>query len=300
MLPDWLSIRPASTKTYSNIKEQINESGLHTVCVEAHCPNLAECWSAGTATFMVLGDLCTRGCKFCAVQKRAKGGEVDAQEPEKLGKLVQKWGLGYIVITSVCRDDLPDQGAGHFANCVAAIKRHSPATKIEVLIPDFRDEDECLRKIAEARPDVVGHNIESVERLNPEIRDRRAGYRQSLEVLRKIKSLDQSIYTKSAMMLGLGETEEELESAFVDLRTSGVDFLALGQYLRPSQAHAEVKEYVKPEKFGRLKEIALQKGFLYVAAGPFVRSSYLAGEAFAKTMLNGRELEGVSTPLAVV
>ena len=288
MLPDWLAIKPASTSSYASIKERTKLLGLHTVCTEAHCPNMAECWSAGTATFMVLGDLCTRGCRFCAVRKSAKGEAPDPEEPKKLAQLIKEWGLGYIVITSVCRDDLPDQGAGHFAECVREIKRQSPNTKVEVLIPDFTADDECLKTIIDSHPDVIGHNIETVERLNPAIRDRRASYAQSLSVLQKVKAMDSSIYTKSAMMLGLGETDAEMEAAFQDLRKITVDFLAMGQYLRPSAAHIEVKEYVTPEHFKQLKEKALGFGFKYVASGPFVRSSYRAGEAFAKRILQSR------------
>lgn len=288
MLPQWLSIRPASTEKYNSIKSSINNLGLHTVCVEAHCPNMSECWSSGTATFMILGDLCTRGCTFCAVSKSAKGGLVDVMEPQKLAKIINEWKLDYVVITSVCRDDMKDQGSGHFARCVTEIKKENPNTLVEVLIPDFRDDDECLKKIADSHPDVIGHNIETVERLSPQARDRRANYRQSLEVLRKFKAINPSIYTKSAMMLGIGESEDEVVAALKDLRASGVDFLAMGQYLRPTQHHLEVKEYVKPEVFEHYKEIALSLGFKYVASGPFVRSSYKAGEFFIKSMVKNK------------
>ncbi len=284
-LPEWLSIKPASTEKYRSIREKTAELGLHTVCIEAHCPNASECWSGGTATFMVLGDLCTRGCRFCAVQKRAYGKAPDSQEPEKLAALIEEWGLDYAVITSVCRDDLEDQGAGHFASCVRAVKRRSPDTIIEVLIPDFRLDISCLESIIESGPEVLGHNIESVERLSPDVRDRRASYAQSLSVLRRIKEIRKDVYTKSAIMLGMGESEEEVLQALLDLRESGVDFLAMGQYLRPSQRHLEVKEYISPEKFARLGEQARKMGFLYVAAGPFVRSSYKAGEYFAKKLI---------------
>lgn len=288
MLPEWLSIRPASTEKYSSIKNSISQLGLHTVCVEAHCPNMSECWSSGTATFMILGDLCTRGCTFCAVSKSAKGGMIDSMEPEKLAKIVKEWKLDYIVITSVCRDDLPDQGSGHFARCVTEIKKENPNTLVEVLIPDFRDDDECLKRIAGSHPDVIGHNIETVERLTPQARDRRANYRQSLRVLKRFKEINPLVYTKSAMMLGIGESEEEVITALRDLRSSGVDFLAVGQYLRPSQHHLEIKEYVRPEVFERYKNIALSLGFRYVAAGPFVRSSYKAGEYFIKSIVQSR------------
>ena len=280
LLPEWLTIKPASTEKYADVKRSVSELGLHTVCVEAHCPNITECWGSGTATFMVLGDKCTRGCRFCAVQKSAMGIKVDEREPAKLAVVIKEWGLDYVIITSVCRDDLQDQGSGHFASCVTEIKKACPGTVVEVLIPDFRNEPECLKKIIDAKPEVIGHNIETVERLTPLVRDRRASYRQSLAVLKKIKELDATRYTKSAIMLGLGEAEEEVTTAMNDLRAAGVDFLAVGQYLRPSPYHAEVKEYVTPEKFDFYKRKGLEMGFAYVAAGPFVRSSYKAGEYF--------------------
>lgn len=284
-LPDWLTIRPASTDRYGRVKETIRNLGLHTVCTEARCPNIAECWSGGTATFMVLGSLCTRGCRFCSVSKMARGETVDRMEPEKLAYAIGEWGLEYVVLTSVCRDDLEDQGSAHFARCVTEIRKRNPRTMIELLIPDFRLDGECLRTIVGSRPDVIGHNIETVERLTPSARDRRASYRQSLEVLQTVKEIDPSIYTKSAMMLGIGETEEEVMAAMQDLRAAHVDFLAIGQYLRPGQHHMEVKEYVPPERFTCLKDKAMEMGFLYVAAGPFVRSSYRAGEYFLRKIV---------------
>ena len=286
--PEWLTIRPASTDKYNNIKKTVSSLNLHTVCTEASCPNITECWSGGTATFMVLGDLCTRGCRFCNVMKSASGANVDPLEPYKLGVAIKKWGLKYVVITSVCRDDLPDQGAGHFARCIEEIKTQNPSTLIEVLIPDFQGNIEYLRKVVEAKPDVVGHNIETVERLTEQVRDRRAMYRQSLQVLKNVKEIDSTRYTKSAIMLGIGETDEELFQAFADLRSSGVDFLAIGQYLKPKGYHLEVKEYVTPQKFESLREMALRMGFLYVASGPFVRSSYRAGEHFIAAMIKNR------------
>lgn len=288
MKPEWLSIRPVSTEKYSEIKGTINSLGLHTVCVEANCPNITECWSGGTATFMVLGELCTRGCRFCAVPKGAKGANVDPLEPQKLARVVKEWKLPYIVITSVCRDDLPDQGAGHFAKCIEEIKRINPDTIVEVLIPDFRDDAGCLKKLVDAKPEVVGHNIETVERLTAAVRDRRAQYRQSLSVLKRVKSIDITRYTKSAMMLGIGETEEEIIQAMIDLRDAQVDFLALGQYLKPKGNHTDVKEYITPERFEYYRKKALELGFRYVASGPFVRSSYRAGEHFVASMIKSR------------
>ena len=284
--PEWLTIKPASTEKYSEIKQTISSLNLHTVCTEANCPNITECWSGGTATFMVLGELCTRGCTFCAVSKSATGSGIDPFEPFKLAQVVQKWGLPYIVITSVCRDDMPDQGSGHFARCVEEIKRLNPGTLVELLIPDFGNDSSCLKRIVDSRPDVIGHNIETVSRLSPNVRDRRAYYEQSLQVLKNIKLIDPARYTKSAMMLGLGETDEEVLQAMGDLRSAGVDFLAIGQYLKPKGHHAELKEYVTPQKFEYFKEKAIEMGFLYVAAGPFVRSSYKAGEHFIAAIVN--------------
>lgn len=288
LLPEWLAIKPASTEKYGSIKGTINSLGLHTVCVEAHCPNMSECWSGGTATFMILGDLCTRGCTFCAVHKSARGSVIDNDEPAKLARVVKEWGLNYLVITSVARDDLQDQGSTHFSNCVSEIKKFNPNTLIEVLIPDFQGRTECLNDIIKSHPDVIGHNIETVERLSPYARDKRANYRQSLLLLKKSKEIDKSIYTKSALMLGIGESEEEVVTALKDLRSSGVDFVAIGQYLRPSPHHIEVKEYVRPERFESIKEIALGMGFKYVAAGPFVRSSYKAGEYFISSIVKAK------------
>ncbi|HUC38867.1 MAG TPA: lipoyl synthase [Candidatus Acidoferrum sp.] len=287
MKPEWLSIRPASTEKYNSIKSRIKEMGLHTVCTEAHCPNITECWSSGTATFMVLGDVCTRGCHFCAVNKGRSGISVDSVEPKKLAQLIKEWKLDYAVITSVCRDDLEDQGASHFANCILEIKKEAPQTLVEVLIPDFRGDVEALKRIVDAKPDVIGHNIETVRRLSPEIRDKRATYETSLSVLRNAKALDKRIYTKSSMMLGIGETDEEILEAMADLRSAGVDFLAIGQYLKPMSNgfYVDVKEYVTPERFEVLRKKAIESGFLYCAAGPFVRSSYKAGEHFIKSII---------------
>ena len=289
MLPEWLTVKPVSTSRYAGIKRDVLENGLHTVCAEARCPNIAECWSGGTATFMVLGDLCTRGCRFCAVGKSAKGSRIDLLEPERLGKVVRQWGLNYAVITSVCRDDLPDQGAGHFARCVTEIRKASPNTLVELLIPDFRCDENCLKAITESSPDVVGHNVETVRRLTPMVRDRRAGYDQSRRVLAMLKALDAQIYTKSAIMLGLGEEDSEVIQTMADLRGAGVDFLAVGQYLRPGPNHVEVKEYIRPERFEFFRRRAQEMGFRCVAAGPFVRSSYRAGEFFMRSIERDRQ-----------
>ncbi len=290
MLPDWLSIKPASTAKYSEIKETISKRGLHTVCSDAHCPNASECWSSGTATFMVLGGLCTRGCRFCAVTKSAIGEKPNPLEPNLLAKTIKEWGLDYVVITSVCRDDLPDQGSSHFASCVTEIKKENPKTIVEVLIPDFSGDISLLKNITDSKPDVIGNNLETVRSLSPRIRDRRANYDQTLSLLKNVKKLDSKIYTKSAIMLGMGETQFEVMETMSDLRNNDVDFFAMGQYLRPSKLHAEVKEYITPEQFNHYKKIAEEKGFLFVASGPLVRSSYKAGEFFFKRMKNSNYL----------
>ncbi|MDE1850843.1 MAG: lipoyl synthase [Candidatus Micrarchaeota archaeon] len=286
MKPEWLTIKPASTEKYAEIKQTVSSLSLHTVCTEAQCPNITECWSSGTATFMVLGETCTRGCTFCAVSKSAKGSNVDILEPYKLAEAIKKWGLSYVVVTSVCRDDMEDQGSAHFAKCVQEIKKLTPSTLVEVLIPDFRGDSSCLERVVASKPDVIGHNIETVERLTSDVRDRRAQYRQSLQVLANVKQIDSTRYTKSAMMLGIGETDEEVLQAMRDLRAASVDFLAMGQYLKPKGHHLELKEYVTPEKFEYFKQRALEMGFLYVASGPFVRSSYKAGEHFIAAIVN--------------
>lgn len=278
--PGWLTIRPPQGEAYPRLAEILKASGLNTVCQEAHCPNLSECWSGGTATFMVMGDTCTRACRFCAVKTAFPAPPLDPQEPAKLAQAVSKLGLKYVVITSVDRDDLPDQGAGHLAKCVTALRETAPGVSIEVLAPDFQGDTSLLKVVLDAKPDVFGHNIETVERLQRKVRDPRANYRQSLEVLREAKRLNPNGYTKSSIMLGLGETTEEVYEAFKDLRGAGVDFLTLGQYLRPTAWHLEVEEYISPERFREYEQMALKAGFLYCVAGPFVRSSYRAGEYY--------------------
>lgn len=237
---------------------------------------------------MLMGDVCTRGCRFCAVTSGHPNGYLDPLEPWKVAQVVSQWGLDYVVLTSVCRDDLPDGGAEHFAQTIRAIKQKAPTTLVEVLIPDFRGDINALEKVVSARPDVIGHNIETVERLTPKVRDRRATYWQSLTVLENVKRLDPTRYTKSSLMVGLGETDAEILQTMRDLRAVGVDFLTIGQYLRPSPRHIEVIEYVHPEKFARWKEIGEAMGFRYVASGPLVRSSYRAGEFFIKSLLRSR------------
>lgn len=273
------------------IKSALKKRGLVTVCEEASCPNMSECWDKeGTATFMVLGDTCTRACKFCHIKTAYPAKPVDPDEPRKLAEAIAEMELDYAVITSVDRDDLPDEGAGHFAECIRAIKKAHPKTYVEVLIPDFKGKKELIQKIIDAKPDVIAHNIETIERLQRPIRDPRANYWQSIGVLKYVKEQAPHIYTKSAIMLGLGEAEEEVVKAMQDLRDNDVDIFTIGQYLRPSPKHYPLKEYVHPDMFKDLKKKGEELGFLFVASGPFVRSSYRAGELFMKALLDRSDL----------
>jgi lipoic acid synthetase len=283
--PDWLRVRYPSGGSYEKIKGILQEHSLHTVCEEAHCPNIAECWGGGTATFMLMGDTCTRGCRFCMVKSGNPHGDLDAFEPVKVARAVAELGLGYVVITSVDRDDLPDGGASHFASTIKAIKRFDPNIIVEALIPDFNGNAEDVRKVVEASPDVVAHNVETTEALTSKVRDPRATYSQSMQVLRMIKRMNSGTYSKSSVMLGLGETERDLQKTMRDLRDNYVDILTLGQYLQPSKGHIPILEYVPPKRFERYKRIAEELGFLYVAAGPHVRSSYRAGEFFLQSLI---------------
>lgn len=285
--PQWLKIRPPQAQAYEKVKLLVKSKGMNTVCEEGHCPNIAECWSSGTATFMVLGAVCTRGCRFCAVKTGAKGEELDKNEPERLGLAVRQMNLDYVVLTSVDRDDLPDQGVGHFAECVRAVKEESPRTIVELLIPDFRGDRKLIQQIALCGAEVVGHNIETVKELQEKVRDQRASYGQSLSVLRTLKEANPKIFTKSALMLGLGETREQAIEAMRDLRNADVDFLTIGQYLRPSKSQLEIARFVEPREFEELGQIGLEMGFAYCASGPFARSSYRAGEFFIKKAVNG-------------
>jgi lipoyl synthase len=287
--PLWLRVRPPGGENYTKVKFSLKSRGLHTVCEEAGCPNISECWGGGTATIMIMGDTCTRGCRFCAVNS-GKPNLLDPLEPEKVALAVKEWGLRYVVITSVCRDDLEDGGAGHMANTVKAIKSLCPTIKVESLIPDFRGNVDSIRKIVKSGPEVLSHNIETVRRLSPKIRDVRASYDQSLSVLKKCKEMDPRIYTKSSLMLGLGESEQEIVKTAGDLRSVGVDIFTMGQYLQPTPWHFPVVNYITPERFSRLKEVAEGMGFVYVASGPLVRSSYRAGEFFIEKIVNKFDL----------
>ncbi len=286
--PPWIRVDLPTGERYAHLKEMLQSLKLHTVCEEARCPNMGECWGGGTATFMVLGDTCTRGCGFCAVKTKKTGVSLDPEEPVKVADSVKRMGLDYVVITSVDRDDLPDQGSGHFAQVVQEVKQRTDSM-VEVLIPDFSGRPDLIQKVVDSGPDVMAHNLETVKRLTPFVRDRKAGYDQSLSVLKTIKKLNPSLYTKSSLMLGLGETEEELKESFQDLRESGVDILTLGQYLQPSIKHLKVLDYISPAAFEKLKQEAESYGFLYVAAGPLVRSSYRAGEFFMKSLIRSKE-----------
>ena len=283
--PNWLKVRAPGGERYTKIKARARQLKLHTVCEEAHCPNVGECWGSGTATFMVMGGICTRGCRFCAVTTRRKGMPLDPEEPRNVANAIAELELDYVVVTSVDRDDLPDQGSGHFAACIREIRTASPSTLVEVLIPDFCGRTDLLRTVFEARPDVIAHNIECVRRLTPTVRDPRAGYDQSLKVLADLKQMDPDRLTKSSIMVGVGETEDEVIETMGDLRAVGCDFLTIGQYLRPSSKHLAVADFIPPETFARYQSIGEQLGFAYVASGPLVRSSYKAGEFFITQFL---------------
>ena len=292
--PQWLKIQPPNTEKFVKIKETLRKYNLHTVCEEAHCPNIPECWSGGTATFMILGDVCTRGCKFCQVNASAKGKPIDHYEPLKLAFAIKEWNLDYIVITSVDRDDLEDQGSEHWVKCITEVKKRTPGLLVEVLIPDFRGDMVCVKKVVDAKPDVIAHNVETVRRLQSTIRDRRAGYEQSLAVLAAVKEMNSKIFTKSSIIVGFGETDQEILQTMKDLRAVGVDILTIGQYLRPSDWHLPVADYVSPEKFEFYKAMGEDIGFSYVASGPFVRSSYRAGELFVKNVLKNNGLAKIN------
>ncbi|MBI5242939.1 MAG: lipoyl synthase [Elusimicrobia bacterium] len=281
-LPPWLKTRLGAGPAYNTLKGLSRGKGLNTVCAEARCPNAGECWSGGTAAFMLLGSVCTRSCRFCAVTASVKPQPPDTDEPRKLAESVCALGLRYAVLTAVCRDDLDDQGAGHVAACIRAVRERSPLTRIEFLSQDFRGDESLLGIVLGAGPEVFGHNLETVERLTPRVRDPRSGYRQSLAVLRAAKRIKPGLRTKSSLLLGLGETQEEVLRSMEDLLEAGVDALTLGQYLRPTSArrHLPVAEFLAPERFERYGRRARELGFAHVSSGPFVRSSYRAAELF--------------------
>jgi lipoic acid synthetase len=283
--PAWLKVRAPSGESYTRIKELREQLGLATVCEEARCPNIAECWGSGTATFMLLGDTCTRACRFCNVKTGNPRGRVDAAEPGKIAGAVAAMGLSYVVLTMVDRDDLPDGGAAHVAATVAALKRAKPEILVETLVGDFQGREQDVETLAAAPVDVLAHNVECVERLTPSVRDPRCGYRRSLRALELLKSHGGGRLCKSSLMLGLGETDDEVAATLRDLRAAGVDVVTLGQYLQPSPGHLPVAAFVTPERFDSWRAEADRLGFLFCASGPLVRSSYKAGELFVERFL---------------
>ncbi len=283
--PDWIKVNFVQGDNYKKVKEASKTLNLNTVCQEANCPNIYECWDGGTATFMLLGDICTRGCRFCHVKSGNPKGIVDIFEPENTANAVKELGLDYVVLTSVDRDDLNDGGATHFAETVNQIYKKNKNTLIEVLIPDFSGSEKNLSIVTDAKPTVIAHNIETTRSLTSKIRDGRASYERSLQVLKNVKKLDSDIYTKSSIMLGFGEKYSEVIQTMRDLRGVEVDILTIGQYLQPSDFHISIKEFVHPDEFIKLKDVAEDMGFKYVASGPLVRSSYKAGEYFVKNLV---------------
>lgn len=288
--PSWLKVRAPAGENYLKLKEMLRTRRLATVCEEAHCPNIGECWSGGTATIMVMGDTCTRGCRFCNVKTAKRPGALDAAEPQNVAQSLLDMNLNYVVVTTVDRDDLPDQGAGHFAEIIRQVKEKNPHLRIETLAGDFQGREDLLQILLDSNGiDVFAHNIETIERLTPGVRDRRATYQQSLAVLANAKKLHPGIVTKTSIMVGLGETPEEVVQAMKDCLAAGVEIFTLGQYLQPSSWHLDVKEFITPEQFREYERIGLELGFKYVASGPLVRSSYRAGEFFIEAFLKERE-----------
>jgi lipoyl synthase len=283
--PPWLRVRLGSGARFEAVRKTVHEHRLATVCEESHCPNIGECWNNGTATIMLMGDVCTRACRFCAVDTGNPRGWLDPDEPAHAAESVRLMGLRYVVLTSVDRDDLPDGGAAHYAACIRAIKRLNPLTAVEALTPDFSGDLTAVATVVDSGLEVFAQNLETVERLTHVVRDIRAGYRQTLDVLAHAKAHRPDILTKSSLMLGLGEEEAEVEQAMRDLRRHGVDILTLGQYLRPTLNHLPVARWVHPEEFERLRQRGLEFGFFEVAAGPLVRSSYRADRILERNNL---------------
>ena len=274
--PKWLRIKSQNSSKFRELKEIVSHKKLHTVCEEAMCPNIQECWSHGTATFMLLGSVCTRACKFCAVDTGNPKGQIDAKEPEKVANSIAQMNLKYAVLTSVNRDDLEDGGAMHFAQTVVSTKKEAPGVIIEALVPDFLGKRESIETLLDSNVEVFAQNLETVKRLTHQVRDHRAGYEQTLEVLAYAKKYSPKTISKTSLMLGLGESEDELLEAFNDIRSAGVDVLTLGQYMRPTINHLPVEKWYSPEEFLYMKNLALDIGFKEVASGPLVRSSYRA------------------------
>lgn len=274
--PKWLRIKSQNSSKFRELKEIVSHKKLHTVCEEAMCPNIQECWSHGTATFMLLGSVCTRACKFCAVDTGNPKGLIDAKEPQKVANSIAQMNLKYAVLTSVNRDDLEDGGAMHFAQTVVSTKKEAPGVIIEALVPDFLGKRESIETLLDSNVEVFAQNLETVKRLTHQVRDHRAGYEQTLEVLAYAKKYSPKTISKTSLMLGLGESEDELLESFNDIRSAGVDVLTLGQYMRPTINHLPVEKWYSPEEFQYMKKLALDIGFKEVASGPLVRSSYRA------------------------
>ncbi|KAJ2491047.1 hypothetical protein IWW37_002604 [Coemansia sp. RSA 2050] len=302
-LPRWLKTDIPTGGNVTNIRKTLRELKLHTVCEEARCPNMSECWGGGkhgtaTATIMIMGDTCTRGCRFCSVKTSKAPAALDAAEPENVATALAAWGLDYVVLTSVDRDDLPDFGSAHFARTVRNIRERAPQMMIECLTPDFLGRPELIEPVALSGLDVYAHNIETVEALQRSVRDHRANYKQSMFVLAHVKKTKPTLLTKSSIMLGVGETDEEVLQTMKDLRAVGVDIVTLGQYMRPTKRHMKVHEYVTPERFKHWEQVGNDLGFLYTASGPLVRSSYKAGEFFISEILRKRSAVAAANALA--
>ena len=280
--PSWLRVKAEFNPNFHKVKNQVNTKRLNTVCEEAHCPNISECWSAGTATFMLMGSVCTRACKFCSVDTGNPKGWLDIEEPLNTAKAVQTMGLKYVVLTSVNRDDLDDGGAKHFADTVKLIKDLNPKTAVEALTPDFKGLKSSIDTLVNCGLEVFAQNIETVERLTHQVRDIRAGYQQTLDVLAESKKINPEVLTKTSIIVGLGETDDEIEQTMDDLIKHKVDILTIGQYLRPTPNHHPIERWVTPEEFENYRQIGLKKGFLEVVSGPMVRSSYRAERALEK------------------
>ena len=274
--PEWLRMRVQSSPKFDAVRSIVHEHGLATVCEEAKCPNIGECWSAGTATIMLMGDVCTRACRFCSVNTGNPKGWLDPQEPQNTAEAVQLMGLKYVVLTSVNRDDLPDGGAGHYADVVRATKALNPETAVEALTPDFLGDRSAVETLLDSGIEVFAQNVETVERLTHPVRDPRAGYQQTLDVLAAGKAYRPGVMTKTSLMLGLGERDDEIQTCMDDLRQHDIDVLTLGQYLQPTQNHLPVERFVTPDEFDQYREWGLERGFLEVVSGVFVRSSYRA------------------------
>ncbi|KAI9502366.1 hypothetical protein GGI25_004759 [Coemansia spiralis] len=302
-LPRWLKTDIPTGGSVARIRKTLRDLKLHTVCEEARCPNMGECWGGGkhgtaTATIMIMGDTCTRGCRFCSVKTSKTPAALDPHEPENVARALAAWGLDYIVLTSVDRDDLPDFGSAHFAKTVQSIRAMAPQMMIECLTPDFLGRAALIEPVAHSGLDVYAHNIETVEALQRMVRDHRANYAQSMFVLEHVKATKPTVLTKSSIMLGVGETDAEVLQTMRDLRTAGVDIVTLGQYMRPTKRHMKVHEYVAPEKFKHWEAVGNELGFLYTASGPLVRSSYKAGEFFIKEILQKRSAAAAAAEAA--